>query len=129
MNRLSLILVAWAILIAASVAGVAFRIRIVREDREAVTALRLSLAAVAPGACLLAEYLVREIQGVPILPLTFVTLWPATVGVLLGSIALIVSYVGFPPARTTIAMDFVRAMHLSAWAMSFWAVASAFVSS
>ena len=128
MPPLTVILSIWIVLVAASLAGFAFRKPIAKDDRDAVTALCWSAAAVVPGACLLAEYLLRRSQGVPLLPYTFAMIWPTAAGVVLGFDALLVSCVGLPPFRSHVGVELLRATHLAAWAFSVCAVVMAFVS-
>jgi hypothetical protein len=125
---LTVIISIWIALVAASLAGFAFRKPIAKSDRDAVAALGWSAAAVLPGACLLAEYLLRRSQGVPLLLHAFTTLWPVAAGVVLGFVALVVSCVGLPPARSHTRVNLVRATHLAAWVLSGGAVVVAFVS-
>lgn len=128
MRHLAVVLTIWAVFVSGSLLGLAVKGRMAKHDQEESVALRWSVAAVAPGACMLAEYLVRAARGYAIEPYMFVTIWPVTLGVLLGTVALAVSYAGLPPGRDHVAVEVVRATHLLAWAFSAYAVVAAFVS-
>jgi hypothetical protein len=128
------LIVAWTGLVLVSTAGGGYYARRLKRSGESSGgAIWLSMLAVVPGACFLAEWGARSfgasLDGHPMIPVhQFVTIWPGLLGTVIGFLLLVSSYVSLPIRQGSVTLEACRIAHLLAWGLSVVAFAGAVAS-
>lgn len=127
-------LAVWAVLtISATVWAVLYAKRLDSSNREASGAVRWSVLATLPGTCFLVELALRyllvqlnELQSVVFAH--FFTLVPAALGLAVGPVLFVVSFVGFYPSRSRPWVEICRGLQVVVWGLAVVSVASSVLS-
>lgn len=102
-------------------------------NRDCMAELTYSFLATLPGIAVFSEAVVRLLarragSGVAFVPYAFITLWPATLGMVVGLLCLVVSISVYVPKQRRLVCECIRAMHVITWILSGYAILWAFVS-
>lgn len=127
-------LAVWAVLtISATVWAVLYAKRLDSSNREASGAVRWSALATLPGTCFLVElalrYLLVQLNELQSVVFThFFTLVPAALGLAVGPVLFVVSFVGFYPSRSRPWVEICRGLQVVVWGLAVVSVASSVLS-